>query len=194
MRRDYPRACTHVMHKANMSTLHESHREPARPAWGTMDDDGEEDSLSELPPSSRSCWMMKNLLHQETVPSERLSLSLPDTVLLQDGHIFHWLFTSSKSGSVVKVCTSFYDTSFRVPRMVGFRSKAAVQGASGDNPTIPRRTRTGAVCFVVCSVNGSINVESTAVGCDEGRSLILPGQSYVEQVIPTRFAWMEQKR
>lgn len=71
-----------------------------------MDEDGEVASQSDLSPGSLSCWMMKNLLHQETVPSERLSLSLPDTVLLQDGHLFHWLFSSSKSGRVVKVCIS----------------------------------------------------------------------------------------
>lgn len=66
-----------------------------------MDEDGEADSLSELYPCSLSCWMMQNLLHQET-------LSLPDTVLLQDGHLFHWLFTSSNSGSVVKVLLAFW--------------------------------------------------------------------------------------
>lgn len=69
-----------------------------------MDEDGDVDSQSELSPCSLSYWMMQSLLHQETVPNERLSLSLPDTVLLQDGHLFHWLFTNSKSGSVVKVC------------------------------------------------------------------------------------------
>lgn len=73
-----------------------------------MDEDGDADSLSELYPCSLSCWMMQNLLHQETVANDRLSLSLPDTVLLQDGHLFHWLFTSSKSGSVIKVLLAFW--------------------------------------------------------------------------------------
>lgn len=76
----------------------------------TMDDDGDMDSQSELV-GSLSCWMMKNLSQNATTPtkpSDKLSLSLPDTVLLQDGHLFHWLF--SKSGTVVKVCVGRLQT------------------------------------------------------------------------------------
>lgn len=107
----FPHAHTRTrcsLRDSTFSTLGELVRKPARPSWRTMDEDGEADSLSELSPCSLSCWMMKNLLHQETVANEKLSLSLPDTVLLQDGHLFHWLFTSSKSGSVVKVRVIFY--------------------------------------------------------------------------------------
>ena len=80
-----------------------------------MDDDGEMDSQSELV-GSLSCWMMRNLSQHAatstTKPSDKLSLSLPDTVLLQDGHLFHWLF--SKSGTIVKVCV----TSDAAPRLL----------------------------------------------------------------------------
>lgn len=106
MRRNF---ITHVA--AMFSTLRELYRGSAQPPRRAMDEDGEVDSQSELSPCSLSCWMMKNLLHQETTPNERLSLSLADTVLLQDGHLFHWLFTSSKSGRVVKVCIKFEYTS-----------------------------------------------------------------------------------
>lgn len=67
-----------------------------------MEDDGEADSQVSEVAGSLSWWMMKNLWH-ESVPDKKLRLSLVDTILLQDGHVLHWFFTSSKSGSVLKV-------------------------------------------------------------------------------------------
>lgn len=66
-----------------------------------MDDDGDEDSQSELT-GSLSWWMMKSLWKEDS----KLRLLVADTILLQDGHLLHWLFTSSKSGRVLKVCKS----------------------------------------------------------------------------------------
>ncbi|CAN0342759.1 unnamed protein product, partial [Pylaiella littoralis] len=66
-----------------------------------MDDDGDvESQLSEVV-GSLSWWMMKNLWH-ESLPDEKLRLSMVDTILLQDGHVLHWFFTSSKSGSILQ--------------------------------------------------------------------------------------------
>ncbi|CAM9726505.1 unnamed protein product, partial [Hapterophycus canaliculatus] len=62
-----------------------------------MDDDGDEDSQSELA-GSLCWWMMKSLWKEDS----KLRLLLADTILLQDGHLLHWLFTSSKSGRVLK--------------------------------------------------------------------------------------------
>lgn len=70
-----------------------------------MDDDREVDSQSEVVVGSLSWWMMKSLWQEDTLPEQKLRLSLPDTVLLQDGHLLHWFFTSAKSGNILKVCT-----------------------------------------------------------------------------------------
>lgn len=65
-----------------------------------MDDDVDDDSQSELA-GSLSWWMMKSLWKEDS----KLRLLLADTILLEDGHLMHWLFTSSKSGRVLKVCS-----------------------------------------------------------------------------------------
>ncbi|CAM9830500.1 unnamed protein product [Scytosiphon promiscuus] len=69
-----------------------------------MDDDGDDDSQSELE-GSLSWWMMKSLWREDG----KLRLLLADTTLLQDGHIMHWLFTSSKSGRVLKRSIKHFD-------------------------------------------------------------------------------------
>lgn len=72
-----------------------------------MDDDGEVDSQSEVVVGSLSWWMMKSLWKEDTLPEQKLQLSLPDTVLLQDGHLLYWFFTSAKSGNILKVRTLY---------------------------------------------------------------------------------------
>lgn len=67
-----------------------------------MEDDGDADSQLSVLATSLSWWMMKNLWKQGT-SDEKLRLSVVDTFFLKDGHLECWYFTSSKSGSVLKV-------------------------------------------------------------------------------------------
>lgn len=67
-----------------------------------MDDDDIDSQTSVFAPSL-SWWMMKSLWQQGVPDDRHLRLALLDTVLLEDGHLMYWYFTSSKSGRVLKV-------------------------------------------------------------------------------------------
>lgn len=69
-----------------------------------MDDERDAESQgSNFAPLSLSCWMMRSLWQQGVSEDRHLRVGIADTVLLEDGHLVCWYFTSSKSGLVLKV-------------------------------------------------------------------------------------------
>ena len=80
-------------------------------------DDSQSVTFSTSP--SLSWWMMESLWHAR--------LSVPDTFLLQDGHLVEWYFTSAASGKVLKVPVHHNNNTVIMyviaPRLVPFRSR-----------------------------------------------------------------------
>lgn len=69
-----------------------------------MDDERDADSqTSNFISLSLSCWMMRSLWQKGVSEDRHIRVGIADTVLLEDGHLVCWYFTSSKSGLVLKV-------------------------------------------------------------------------------------------
>lgn len=62
-----------------------------------------ESQASTYSPLCLSWWMMRNLWQQGVSEERHLRVNIVDTVLLEDGHLTCWYFTSAKSGLVLKV-------------------------------------------------------------------------------------------
>ncbi|CAM9196346.1 unnamed protein product, partial [Discosporangium mesarthrocarpum] len=66
------------------------------------DGDGEGSQDSEQSHTLLEYWAMKNLWQGGVSNDRRLRVRLVDTVLLKDGHLVTWYFTSSKTGEILK--------------------------------------------------------------------------------------------
>ncbi|CAM9864349.1 unnamed protein product [Ectocarpus sp. 12 AP-2014] len=133
-----------------------------------MDDDGEVDSQSEVVVGSLSWWMMKSLWQEDTLPEQKLRLSLPDTVLLQDGHLLHWFFTSAKSGNILKRATKRLEWDEFLKFLVRCASSTTSKGkhtkghaphaTSGDIVATARRLREGRTYPVMLTARDLISL------------------------------------